>query len=822
MSIAEKEGRNGTKCASIVGNDTQGAGAWTQCISAKSFQGKFFVITGYIMTDKLTSGFAGIWARVDGPDDSVQDFDNMANRGVKGTTQWKRCQISLYVPENSARICFGMLMNGKGCARADDLSITAYDISKDEYACSTAPVSAKGIGNLVVLAKVWGNVKYFYGGTDILSYDFDERLLSTIKHCEAAANIPILGRSINDGLLAYSESVRLGGKMQAPGTKFPEPGQEIIESKYIYILPDYNADKFELPKLDGIDAVLVDLRRSTAASSEQVSSVSRKFLPLFTRKEFASCSKRSIRHHGFAGNSAGVYSREVALTKGDRIKPLSDALPEFQLILLIDSTTSPDFAEFVIPMADDGVCICAGSSFCAYTGSRFEVDINEDIRLYFPLSPLIDRKGNVRSKVVAKLYSLGLDARDSALKYLREKRDEEKTVGERTEVPVIPQSCKLRQIRLAAAIVLWNVLEHFYPYWDVVKADWSAALPKFLQAAAQAKSPDELKNMLREMLALAQDGHGFIAVPESPDKFTSPEILLGWVENKIIVTHSGDAAVKPGMEIVEIDGKNAAELLDIELRRTSGATDQFRRYSALSRLLCGDPGTEVQLVIVDSNGKQTIVKVMRNANAHELQKQSALPDFKMLEKGIAYVNLDKMTDDRFKAVLKDLCDAEGVIFDLRGYPSAISTDPIAHIITDKVKSQRWNVPVRSSPDKAQTKWEVSGWDVLPKNPKIKGKVAFITDGRAISYAETYMALVRDSKAGTIIGQTTAGTNGNITTFTLPGNISVTFTGMRVLNNDGSTHHGVGIKPDIEVLQTRQGMANGTDEFLKRAIEVVKK
>ena len=116
--------------------------------------------------------------------------------------------------------------------------------------------------------------------------------------------------------------------------------------------------------------------------------------------------------------------------------------------------------------------------------------------------------------------------------------------------------------------------------------------------------------------------------------------------------------------------------------------------------------------------------------------------------------------------------------------------------------------------------DFSNWKVAPQSPRFRAKVAFVTDGRAISYAETYLGIVEHYKLGEIVGSATAGTNGNINPFSLPGGYGVVWTGMKVLKHDGSHHHGVGIQPTVAVARTIAGVAEGKDEVLERAIDVV--
>jgi C-terminal processing protease CtpA/Prc len=84
-----------------------------------------------------------------------------------------------------------------------------------------------------------------------------------------------------------------------------------------------------------------------------------------------------------------------------------------------------------------------------------------------------------------------------------------------------------------------------------------------------------------------------------------------------------------------------------------------------------------------------------------------------------------------------------------------------------------------------------------------------------------MGYVGDRKLGTIVGGTSAGTNGNVATFLTPGGFSVGFTGMRVTRHDGlSPHHLVGVKPDVPVAPTLEGLRAGRDEVLERGLAVV--
>jgi len=84
--------------------------------------GKKVRYSGYIKTEGVADGWAGLWWRVDGVS-GVLAFDNMEDRGVSGTSDWKRYEIELPVDAAVKNINFGVLMPGEGTAWFDDLAI---------------------------------------------------------------------------------------------------------------------------------------------------------------------------------------------------------------------------------------------------------------------------------------------------------------------------------------------------------------------------------------------------------------------------------------------------------------------------------------------------------------------------------------------------------------------------------------------------------------------------------------------------------------------------------------------------------------------------
>jgi erythromycin esterase len=118
----------------------------TSVIPVKLARGKTIRFSGAIKTDDVKTGYAGLWLRVDGPNGKVLAFDNMSeriengqtaesDRGVKGTTPWRRYTIELPVASAATNVNFGCLHTGDGTARFDALALhldgQSYDVLRD-------------------------------------------------------------------------------------------------------------------------------------------------------------------------------------------------------------------------------------------------------------------------------------------------------------------------------------------------------------------------------------------------------------------------------------------------------------------------------------------------------------------------------------------------------------------------------------------------------------------------------------------------------------------------------------------------------------------
>ena len=121
------------------GEAGQGFGVATRSVPVDPARGMRLELAGYLKTDGVTGGGAGLWMRVDGPDRSILAFDNMEGRRVTGTTDWTRYAIVLPVDERAVSVYLGALLPGDGTAWVDSLSLTVLEPLPE-----AAPVPVRG------------------------------------------------------------------------------------------------------------------------------------------------------------------------------------------------------------------------------------------------------------------------------------------------------------------------------------------------------------------------------------------------------------------------------------------------------------------------------------------------------------------------------------------------------------------------------------------------------------------------------------------------------------------------------------------------------
>lgn len=188
----------------------------------ESYEGKEITLSGYIKTENVTDGYAGLWVRID-PEIA---FDNMYNKGVAGTTDWNKYEIKLAMnPPKTQQIVIGGMLVGKGKMWLDDLSIsidgkdiadaTIYerelkpaelDKEFDNGSIITFPeLDDRLTDNLELLGRLWGFLKYHHPEVGRGNYNWDYELFRVLPEYLAAKNSMERDKVLVDWIMKYGK-----------------------------------------------------------------------------------------------------------------------------------------------------------------------------------------------------------------------------------------------------------------------------------------------------------------------------------------------------------------------------------------------------------------------------------------------------------------------------------------------------------------------------------------------------------------------------------------------------------------------------------------
>ena len=377
-----------------------------------------------------------------------------------------------------------------------------------------------------------------------------------------------------------------------------------------------------------------------------------------------------------------------------------------------------------------------------------------------------------------------------------------------------------RTQRLAGVITVWNVLQHFYPYFDDVPVDWPAALRKALRKAATDPDDRAFRDTLRALGRDLRDSHAWVKQFRGEQHGRLP-LRFAWVEEQLAVIDVAPGVedivdgIRPGDTVRAIDGIPARDFIARRTTITPGATDAGAWHLAVYLLSHGPAGEALRLTL---DGGAT--RELRFGKAQFAPRYAPIAE---VAPGIVRVDLDDVNADSFRAALPRLEAARGIIFDLEIYPEGFP-EPLMlqHLVDEPVITGRHEIGIVRQPDRRDLRFVARKPETRePLRPRLRAKIAFTTSPIAVSYAEHVLDAVQFYRLGKVVGATTAGSFGAYTHIELPGRIYFDWTVTRSRRLDGTPLHGRGIPPDIPAQRTLRGIREGRDEVLEAAIAAVR-
>jgi C-terminal processing protease CtpA/Prc len=387
--------------------------------------------------------------------------------------------------------------------------------------------------------------------------------------------------------------------------------------------------------------------------------------------------------------------------------------------------------------------------------------------------------------------------------------------------------------RLLALFRYWNIIHYFFPYKNLIEEDWNAVLTEFVPRFVETKDALDYRLAALEIIGRIHDTHANLWMRdqylESWKGNLYAPVQVKFIEDQAVVTgYYHDewglaTGLKPGDVITAIDGEPVSEIVRKKEKYHPASNYPTKLRDIVKNLLRGnEPSVEVSF---KRNEKETKPIVLKRFDPQELNLRidwaPNQPDscYRLLNEDIGYLYLGNIKSDLLPTVFETFKNTKGIIIDIRNYPSEFVVFSLGRYLMPKpaefVKFSSGDI---HTPGLFEIKYPLS---VGEENADYyKGKVVILINEISQSQAEYTTMAFRVAPKATVIGSTTAGADGNVSSFFLPGGLRTMISGIGVYYPDGTETQRVGIVPDIEVKPTIEGIRAGRDELLEKAMKVI--
>lgn len=756
-------------------------------------------------------------------------------------------------------------------ARVLALIIVLFSLSGFVEARQKAANEDVRLARLAGLAKVWGAVKFFHPFLAYREIDWDKALVETIPKVNAAKTPQEYEAAVNSMLAALGDKntrARISGEKpkaenQTPASDNKEPirlenGILVIDSIAVArAITSANNRRAEfLNKTNELvpqaKAVLIDLRSGGALDEDVTYYLNfylQESLPSILDKNVPTASVRYRIHSGYApqtGSTSGGYYSGLITDAPQTLAGNNKAKAPPMVFLVNENSPVPTEMLSGLQAANAAFVVQEGESAEETGVATYAIKLPENVEVRMRTSELVSADGTTgfaADRVAPK---------GEAERAARQMIAENKFVSNRLKnasanAAQISQKDKIyaemefpaAEYRLLALFRFWNVINLFFPYKHLIDKPWNDVLPRYIAKFEANKDAADYQLTVREMVAEIQDSHGgvrFPSVSKSAERLGRflPPLALKFIENQTVVEQVLDDVkdVKAGDVITAVDGVPIEKFRENYARYFAASTKQALMRNIHFDLLRGQENSRRKLTLSGIDGATREVEVVLSVSpadprwAKIINKEKTLPVFTVLPSGYGYVDLARLTVAEVDKMFDAVKNAPAVIFDMRGYPQGTAWE-IAPRLTERktVPAALFSRPVRTAKDLIDS--DLAGGAnftfmqmlLEPKGDIYKGKVVMLINEFAQSQSEHTALFFEAATDVTFIGTPTAGANGDVTRMTLPGNVTVGFSGHEVRHADGRQLQRLGIQPHIKVAPTIRGLfIENRDEVLEAAIK----
>ncbi len=408
------------------------------------------------------------------------------------------------------------------------------------------------------------------------------------------------------------------------------------------------------------------------------------------------------------------------------------------------------------------------------------------------------------------------------------------TISERTSPERANSTAESRQETFDA---VWRTVNetHYDPTFGGV--DWNRVRAEYAPRIVAARSDEEFYGELRRMLNELRLSHFAIYPPGALDpaanggaangdtgidlRFIDGQALVTRVPSESAAARAGE--LRPGFVIKKIDDVDVAQILErVDKAAMPPARKAVYATAAALKRLGGPVGSRVRVTYLDAEDRKREALIERAAQAAEMSPVfgnfPAMPiefETRRLRSNVGYVRFNTFLVplmERIRGAVREMGDATGLIFDLRGNPGGFGmmAPGIAAMLVTKQVSLG-TMRMRSGH---------VNFVAYPQAAPYTGPVVVIIDGLSLSTSEVFAGGMQETGRAKVVGERSGGAALPSVIKKLPNGALLQHAIADFTTPAGHAVEGRGVTPDIEVKLDRRALLAGRDVQLEAAINYI--
>ncbi len=392
-------------------------------------------------------------------------------------------------------------------------------------------------------------------------------------------------------------------------------------------------------------------------------------------------------------------------------------------------------------------------------------------------------------------------------------------------------------VKLLALFRFWNIYQYYSPNLHITVKDWDLVLRESIPEILAADTYRDYVLSIARMTAQTADAHITLRDKDYVVWFYYGRNFLPCaikeVDGQAVVSQSQGGVLLPGDRILAVDGISIEERSQV-LSRYIPLPEPDRWLEKLKyQLLESEQENASVLVLRDGEEKELSVSTLeqpfqyKNPVQNGFLCQSSAVGLPVPEGKIGYIDPSALKEGDVEDLMESFQHTDGIIVDLRYYPTVFLPYLLGEYITpEPVPFAVLTFPNQAVPGafyKNELFYTGAGWMKTSgmgekEYPRYEGKVILLMDGGSVSQSEFTVMALRQAPNAVVLGSASMGADGNVVSIPLPGGIQFNMTGLGVYTPEGGQTQRTGLVPDEICFPTEQGLREGRDELIERAVQ----